>query len=328
MSKHFIKQTNVNGIELVLECGFDRPTDSFFANIYFEGDIHYTSLAELGSHDSGWLLTVTAKHGLVIPRKMMESLATEAMFGGSNTVTDHCNYLQTESDKWLLLLGFRQEMPSMFPVEDPVWVWHSDDRESLGQYALLQCKAYQAYVPTLLCDVLPHESAWPVLDVQDVLRHLETMHVRLLKGAFQKQPSESLNSVLNRILGYQPAILALAPKLSVLFSEQEFEHEKLGFWSGDSWGHFSAAKVFQQCNVATKESERCISINEAYALFCGDLLKAPAFGVKSIDDDDLCSSCGHCDYRPGDMSSCSKNWPGYQDRDGYLKVCFASDVAI
>lgn len=190
MSKHFIKQTSVNGVELVLECGYDRPTESFFANISSEGDVYYTSLAEFGPKDSGWLLTVTAKHGLVLPPKMMETLAMEAMFGGSNAVVEHDAYTLTNADKLLLLLGFRQQMPSMLPVGSPVWVWYTDNEEGLGEYALLQCKDYQAFVPRLLCDVLPQEQGWPVLDEQDLLKHLEVMQVRLLKARIRNIPAK------------------------------------------------------------------------------------------------------------------------------------------
>ncbi|KGH30823.1 hypothetical protein [Comamonas testosteroni] len=328
MSKHFIKQTSVNGVELVLECGYDRPTESFFANISSEGDVYYTSLAETGPKDSGWLLTVTAKHGLVLPQKMMESLAMEAMFGGSNAVTEHDAYTQTESDKHLLLLGFRQQMPSMLPVDNPVWVWYTDNDEGLGQYALLQSKGYQAYVPSLLCDVLPQGLDWPVPDEQDLLKHLEVMQVRLLKGAYQEHPGESVNAVLHRILGFVPAILTLESKLHVLFSEEEFENERQGFWEGDCWGAFTTAKVYEQCDEPAKDGEHFISVSKAYDLLRGELVKIQTSGVKSISDDDLCASCGHCNYCPGDMSSCSKGWPGYQDKDGYVKVCFASDVAV
>jgi len=44
-------------------------------------------------------------------------------------------------------------------------------------------------------------------------------------------------------------------------------------------------------------------------------------GVKSISDDDICSDCSHCDYRPGNMSSCALSWPGLEDRDGYVRQC-------
>lgn len=44
-------------------------------------------------------------------------------------------------------------------------------------------------------------------------------------------------------------------------------------------------------------------------------------GVKSISDDDLCSGCHHCTYRPGEMSRCILMWPGLEDEDGYVKVC-------
>lgn len=44
-------------------------------------------------------------------------------------------------------------------------------------------------------------------------------------------------------------------------------------------------------------------------------------GVKSISDDDLCAQCHDCAYRPGEMSSCSENWPGLGDGDGYVQTC-------
>ncbi len=44
-------------------------------------------------------------------------------------------------------------------------------------------------------------------------------------------------------------------------------------------------------------------------------------GVKSISDDDLCATCSHCDYKPGEMSGCREGWPGEQDRDDYVLKC-------
>jgi len=46
-------------------------------------------------------------------------------------------------------------------------------------------------------------------------------------------------------------------------------------------------------------------------------------GVKSISDDDLCSDCKNCEYRPGEMSGCKQNWPGMEDVNGYVKECGA-----
>ena len=48
-------------------------------------------------------------------------------------------------------------------------------------------------------------------------------------------------------------------------------------------------------------------------------------GHKSISDDDLCSDCKFCDYQPGEQSGCSKDWPGLEDRDGYVQKCDAID---
>lgn len=44
-------------------------------------------------------------------------------------------------------------------------------------------------------------------------------------------------------------------------------------------------------------------------------------GVKSVSDDDLCATCQSCQYSPGALSSCTSNWPGRQDEDGYVQEC-------
>lgn len=44
-------------------------------------------------------------------------------------------------------------------------------------------------------------------------------------------------------------------------------------------------------------------------------------GVKSISDDDLCATCRNCQYRPGEMSGCDKDWPGLEDQNGYVQQC-------
>lgn len=44
-------------------------------------------------------------------------------------------------------------------------------------------------------------------------------------------------------------------------------------------------------------------------------------GLKSISDDDLCATCAHCQYQPGEQSGCTRNWPGQQDADGYISSC-------
>ncbi|MBA9869609.1 hypothetical protein PQH03_28410 [Ralstonia insidiosa] len=44
-------------------------------------------------------------------------------------------------------------------------------------------------------------------------------------------------------------------------------------------------------------------------------------GKKSISDDDMCAGCANCDYLPGSMSGCKLDWPGREDRDGYVQQC-------
>lgn len=43
--------------------------------------------------------------------------------------------------------------------------------------------------------------------------------------------------------------------------------------------------------------------------------------MKSISDDDLCATCRNCQYRPGEMSGCGKDWPGMENGDGYVQAC-------
>lgn len=40
-----------------------------------------------------------------------------------------------------------------------------------------------------------------------------------------------------------------------------------------------------------------------------------------VSDDDLCATCTNCNYRPGELSSCSVNWPALIDADGYVQQC-------
>lgn len=49
-------------------------------------------------------------------------------------------------------------------------------------------------------------------------------------------------------------------------------------------------------------------------------------GMKSISDDDLCAGCKSCQYHPGEMSGCAQQWPGHEDKDGYVQVCAEFDA--
>lgn len=56
------------------------------------------------------------------------------------------------------------------------------------------------------------------------------------------------------------------------------------------------------------------------------VLEAASSGDKSISDDDLCSSCKHCKYQPGELSSCELGWPGKEDEDGYVQSCASAHL--
>ncbi|WP_052223891.1 hypothetical protein [Comamonas testosteroni] len=43
--------------------------------------------------------------------------------------------------------------------------------------------------------------------------------------------------------------------------------------------------------------------------------------MPSISDDDLCSGCTKCTYKPGASSSCEHDFPGSPDQDGYIVRC-------
>jgi len=42
---------------------------------------------------------------------------------------------------------------------------------------------------------------------------------------------------------------------------------------------------------------------------------------RSISDDDLCSACQHCAYRPGELSTCALDFPALGSQDGYIELC-------
>lgn len=55
----------------------------------------------------------------------------------------------------------------------------------------------------------------------------------------------------------------------------------------------------------------------------------------SISDDDLCATCRHLAYSPGDMSTCqlkdaTNQWPADFDENQYAKTCgrFAPVLAV
>ena len=50
--------------------------------------------------------------------------------------------------------------------------------------------------------------------------------------------------------------------------------------------------------------------------------------MKSISDDDLCSACMHCTYRPGELSACSADFPAAPDVDGYITLCGHFGAAV
>ncbi len=43
--------------------------------------------------------------------------------------------------------------------------------------------------------------------------------------------------------------------------------------------------------------------------------------ARSISDDDLCSACQHCAYRPGELSTCALDFPALGSQDGYIELC-------
>ena len=46
-----------------------------------------------------------------------------------------------------------------------------------------------------------------------------------------------------------------------------------------------------------------------------------------ISDDDLCSSCVHCSYEPGSLSTCALVWPSQVDPSAEISECHAFAAA-
>lgn len=316
MSKHFNFQTNTAGDKLLLEAGFDGPTHQFFVNISLDGEMIYSSLADPAeSKDSSWLATVTATHGLVIPHPMMEKLAMEAMFGGSNAIVEHPDHVQTETESLLLQIGCRQEMPSYLPVsKESTWVFYTDTERGLGEYALAQSDLYHVYLPRVICDLKPsQEGRWPVLTAESLTLQLELASAKLQMGAF-KERGEGLRSVLERLLGFLPVKVVSESKLFVIFSGKEFGHdgsEGAGFFNKKrGWTRLAGADLYAETDTPPAGGV-FINFSVARAIADGELQKCgESFVPKSISDDDLCATCIRCDYKPGKVSGCAVNWPG------------------
>ena len=70
-------------------------------------------------------------------------------------------------------------------------------------------------------------------------------------------------------------------------------------------------------------------------LLCGESWKATAIWLKtelnrkyggsgrkkSVSDDEVCATCRNCQYSPGEVSGCSKGWPGMEDAHGDILEC-------
>lgn len=71
-------------------------------------------------------------------------------------------------------------------------------------------------------------------------------------------------------------------------------------------------------------NEACLDILSENKAF---IEKSISYSSASISDDDLCSECNHCLYRPGRESGCSQTlskgqkWPAKTDADGYTNDC-------
>lgn len=325
MTKHFTNQINSAGQEMHVEIGFDGILSEFFLNIKHGDNFIYTSLADATpDKDSLWLTTMTAKHGLVIPHSMMADLAFDAMFGGGNSITEHADHVQSESEKLMLQLGFRQEMPSSLPVDDySVWAWFSKEGVELGDYSIAMSKQYAAYMPAKLCDLIPNEAGvWKKLDEASFLEKLEQAKAKLLLGAFS-EPGESMEDVVQRVVYFRPLGNMSESKLSVIFSEQAFGIDGKGFWNGDDlWVSAQEAHLYKEPIQLPKDGS-FISASTASAINRGEMFKCiEQRSERLISDDDECATCSNCHLLTGGMSSCSRHWPGYIDKDGYVQHCF------
>lgn len=109
----------------------------------------------------------------------------------------------------------------------------------------------------------------------------------------------------------------------VVFSPAEHEADGKGFWSNDDgWTDLEHAQRYDSNEDHLLLGQVFVTTSDAQAIEDGKLQQSARFGgAYSISDDDLCASCGHCNYNPGDMSTCAKNWPSYENRDGYIRIC-------
>lgn len=46
----------------------------------------------------------------------------------------------------------------------------------------------------------------------------------------------------------------------------------------------------------------------------------------SISDDDICATCKHCVYNPGELSFCRKNWPFTETFGDDINKCLSFEM--
>lgn len=67
--------------------------------------------------------------------------------------------------------------------------------------------------------------------------------------------------------------------------------------------------------------KQLVELKARAELLCSLTPIAANYTGLSISDDDLCASCAHCDYRPGEISQCDRDWPGLRDSNHYVQAC-------
>jgi hypothetical protein len=116
MSRHTFNTTDLNNAPVMVIVGFDNPTESFYFQVHREGEIAEASIAmpEVEFDSVGLFKTLNGL-GVALPVEIINTLAFESMFGGSNQTRTWPDHAKSEVEKALISAGLIQNMGGFKP---------------------------------------------------------------------------------------------------------------------------------------------------------------------------------------------------------------------
>jgi hypothetical protein len=146
MSRHTFNTTDLNNAPVMVIVGFDNPTESFYFQVHREGEIAEASIAmpEVEFDSVGLFKTLNGL-GVALPVEIINTLAFESMFGGSNQTRTWPDHAKSEVEKALISAGLIQNMSCSLPSPSKCqWVLIGQDKD---QYTIHFDEMHEVFIP-------------------------------------------------------------------------------------------------------------------------------------------------------------------------------------